>query len=246
MKILICADIHGQIEKFEIAYKKFKNEGYDKFIQLGDLADSYTETTENILKCFYLSKQIKDEHGDNFIQLIGNHELSYMFDNQRCSGYRADLALNLTPWLSANASYFKVAHQISNYLFTHAGISQKWYNKYIIQIESFLRQQNDNPEYNMADALNDMFNDDSNLKPLCEVGLVRGGNYGNYGGPFWCDQNEILWYNPIKGFKQIVGHTPQRYINTVDKFNGSHFNNTTVTFCDVLQVKTDFLTLKIE
>jgi hypothetical protein len=47
------------------------------------------------------------------------------------------------------------------------------------------------------------------------VGTKRGG-LSPSGGPIWCDQRELL-ADPLAGFNQTVGHTPQqggRYTQT--------------------------------
>ena len=45
-------------------------------------------------------------------------------------------------------------------------------------------------------------------------------------------------YGPLKGYHQYVGHTPQKYVDRVDRFEGDkHYNNTSVTFCDIIQSK---------
>lgn len=247
MRIFVISDIHGRHEILQTGFDKFLNEGYEKIILLGDLADSYDRTNEDILRCFKMAFDMKDLLGDRMEWLIGNHELHYMFAGQLCSGFRPDLGATLNPWLVENRHKLKVAYshetEKDTYLFSHAGVQRKWYNKHKDFIEQFVRGDN-----NLGMVLNDMIQTGKGTEILCEVGVKRGGMRYDYGGPFWCDKEEMESYGPIKGYHQVVGHTPQKFIDKVDKFEGGkHYNNTSVTFCDVLKdgKEPQFLTLDI-
>lgn len=242
MKILVIGDLHGRISQFIEGVKKFESEGYDKLIQIGDLADSYDRSNEDILACFKLSADIKESYGDRFIQLFGNHEWSYLFGRMMCSGYRPDLNATLNPWLNAAyKGWFQVAHQEGNTLFTHAGVQQKWFKKYEV-----LLMKHGFGDSDLATALNNMVDTGDGCEKLYEVGTKRGGWRGDYGGPMWADRVELESYGPIKGYKQIVGHTPCKFIERVDKFEGGKvYPNTSVTFTDCLGSVERFLDLEI-
>lgn len=245
MKILVIPDIHGRHESLRAGFDKFLSEGLDKVILLGDLADSYDRTNEDILRCFFMARDMKELLGDKMEWLIGNHELHYLFDDQVCSGYRADLAAHLRPWLQDNKTLLNVAYQEGNYLFSHAGVQRKWYDKYQKLIDdAFIIV---GPECTLADQLNIMFTIGKGVQAMTEVGVKRGGWRGDYGGPFWCDREEIESYGPIKGYHQIVGHTPQPFITEIRKFEGGkQYEGTSVTFCDVLgRLPDTFLTIEI-
>lgn len=239
MKILTCGDIHHRHEALTAALLKFENEGYDKFVQIGDLFDSFDRSNEDGLRCLKICLDAKEVHGDNVILLHGNHHGHYIFANQQCSGFRPDLYFQLNPILLANQGAFQVAYQEGNYLWTHAGVQRKWYNKHKVVIESF--------EGTLADQLNGIYQTHY-YELLFEVGTLRGGLRYNYGGPLWCDKTEMESYGPIKDFHQICGHTPIPFIEKIDKFEGGkHYNNTSVTFCDVLKDGKEprFLTIEI-
>lgn len=239
MKLMVVPDIHGRHEKLTTAFERFHEKGYDKVILLGDLADSWDRTNEDILRCFKIASDMKALLGDKMEWLIGNHELHYIFADEQCSGFRPDLAMTLNPWLNENFNIFKVAHQEGNYLFSHAGVQKHWYNKYKDEIEA-------TPGDNLAEKLNNMLHKSSTKKMVTECGMMRGGWRGNYGGPMWCDRVEMESYGPIQGYHQFVGHTPQKFVDKVIRFEGGkQYNNTSVTFCDVIDKVEKFWT-KVE
>ena len=135
MKILVCSDIHGEHEKLTNFFDKFLSENYDKAVLLGDLADSYTRTNEDILRCFKIALEMKDLLKDRMIWLWSNHDWQYYYGRQMCSGFRGDLCISLNPLLNEIHSYLQMAYEYDNYLFTHAGVQKKWYNKYKHLIE---------------------------------------------------------------------------------------------------------------
>lgn len=241
-KILTISDLHGKIAVFKRGVQKFRDENYDILVQMGDLADSWTATNEEIIECYKLSADLKEEFGDRFIQLQGNHENSYIYDDQLASGFRAPLKPILQPWINANKGWFQVAYHIDNTLFTHAGVQKRWYDIY----KEVIHSHTGITEFTLGAALNNMLYSEVGRSALFEVGVERGGVSGNYGGPLWCDKSEILSYGPIKQLHQIVGHSEVDFIQRVEKFNGSHYNNTSVTFTDCFSKKPDtFLSLEI-
>ena len=238
MKVLCLPDTHGKHEIILSYIEKFENGDYDKLICLGDLTDSWDRTNEDILRCWKLMLDCKETHGDKVELLLGNHEVSYMFIGQQCSGYRPDLAVTLNPLLIANRKLLKIAYQYGNNLFTHAGVQRHWLNKHQEYIDK-LADKYDWPKDELGTTLNNLLEVKEGVDMLCEVGVKRGGIRGDYGGPIWCDRVEMESYGPIKGYNQVVGHTPQKYLDKIVRFEGGkHYNNTSVTFCDILD-KTD-------
>ncbi len=236
----MVGDLHGRHEQFSNAVSKFETEGYDKLIQIGDLADSYVRSNEDILQCFKISADLKEKYGDRFIQLYGNHDWSYRFGSYMCSGFRADLSPSLNPWMNENKGWFQVAHLEGNYLFTHAGVIRKWYDKYSKMIEKYMDDKD------LAYALNCMSETGLGCEALYEIGVSRGGIRYDYGSPMWADRSDIESYGPLKHFHQIVGHTPQKDITEIRKFEGGkQYKDTSVRFIDVLDKHETFLTLEI-
>jgi hypothetical protein len=238
IKVLVVPDIHGKYEELEAAFEKYFTENYDKIILLGDLADSFDRTDEDILNCFYIAKSFKETLKDKMIWLIGNHETSYVYNIPCCSGFRQTLNNILHPFLKKNKDLFQIAYQYKNYLFTHAGVQKKWWNKYKDVLDTF--------EGTTADKLNQCYQT-HHRDILYEVGVRRGGMRNSYGGPLWCDRTEMQSYGPIPDYIQVVGHTPCKSIEKIEKFEGDkYYDNTAVIFCDVLdRLPNTFLTLEI-
>lgn len=244
MKHLVISDIHGRHEILQTGLEKFAEGGYEKVVLLGDLADSYDRTNEDILRCFKLAFDAKEKYGDALEWLLGNHELSYMFPFQMCSGFRPELAATLNPWMVENRALFKAAYQHRNYLFTHAGVTKAWFKKYRETVYKF---EEITGSRKLADSLNAMLLTGEGVDKLCEIGMSRGGIRYDYGGPFWADREDHMRYGPVTGYNQVVGHTPCKFIERIVKFEGRQHNNTSVTFCDVLRdgKEPKFLTLDI-
>ncbi len=81
---------------------------------------------------------------------------------------------------------------------------------------------------------------------LFEIGTIRGGFASDFGGPLWCDKSELV-SSPLLGLNQVVGHTKQHFISRIHTFDGNkHYEDTSVTFIDVLGYRHQFLTLEIK
>ena len=72
MKILICSDIHGDLEGCEGALNAFKNEGADKLLLLGDIL--YHGPRNDLPKSYAPKKVISllNEHKGDIIAVRGN------------------------------------------------------------------------------------------------------------------------------------------------------------------------------
>ena len=210
MKILSIEDCHGRDN-----WKQFieENPGYDKVIFVGDYVDSFTLSNEIIKNNFLDIIEFKKTDPDNIILLYGNHELMYAltapYESQKygCSGYRPDAHFDLYDIFKENKDLFQAAYQYKEHIWTHAGIHRGWY------LQRFLPEFNKYfPDFlgNIADQLNKAFN--YRLESLFDVGYARGGSK-NVGGIFWNDKSEAS-HKPLKGYHQIVGHTPVKDIES--------------------------------
>ena len=248
MRILVVGDIHGQHEKLSKALEEFDKNGHDYIVQLGDLVDSLVRSDEDMLRTVKIAVEAKQKYGNRYIQLLGNHDNQYMnFPKFRCSGFRDHLQPSLTYLLQKHKRCFQVAFQVENYLFTHAGVNRMWFQKHFDKLQFY------------ADYFGIPFNDFSKLSEILnaveeskdreilhEVGEKRGGLRYDYGGITWCDKDEVMDYEPIHGLHQVVGHTPQNYVRKAVAFgDGIVIRNTSVTFCDVLNLTEDFYNLNL-
>lgn len=262
-KFVVIGDIHG-LESWKklVDINKMLTETeyapeYDKYIFLGDYVDAYTREIE--INTIYNLKEIielKKKYPNHIILLWGNHDNQYHLDppsgityrNYGCTGYRPEMHFDLYDVFTKNRNLFQFAYQYENHLFTHAGVHRGWYKfrfeRDIHKIVEDVKHAYDGvdgmfkiePHETIADKLNLAFN--RRLDCIFDVGYIRGGDQ-DVGGPFWLDKNNAD--KPIVGYHQYVGHTKVKDFIT-DKID----ENTSITFCDVLQFKTDCYVLEIK
>jgi len=218
MKILSIGDTHGRNY-----WKKIIQNDEDLIIFLGDYCDAYEVDDSYIVINLLDIIDYKKNNMDKVILLLGNHDCQYLFSygTHGCSGFRSGMYEILHQILNDNKHLFQIAYQKDNYIWTHAGISESWY-------QDFLQVASIHLEGNLAQKINDTFNS-SKEHVISQVGYTRGGLRGDFGGPLWADASETQM-SPLSGFHQIVGHTPQRKINTFK----SDLNGWSYTYCDVL------------
>ena len=227
MKILIISDLHGRS-----AWKEAPVNDYDRIVFLGDYTDSFVESDETIYENLKEIIQLKRKKPNKVILLIGNHDAQYLhFPHYRCSGYRAHTQPALSTLFAKHESLFQVAHQETNYLFSHAGVSNKWLAYAQQKIAKDLPGLT--PETGMAKFLNELHRQPLRLRNLLfEVGPFRGGNDA-FSGPVWADRTETIT-DFLPDFHQVVGHTP------VDDFMTASSETSSITYTDVLETKTAF------
>lgn len=233
MKILVIPDLHGKTIWKEAVVNLY----FDICIFLGDYVDASLDVSDkqicdNLLQII----QYKKENPDNVFLLLGNHDIHYMYyPNYPCSGFREALQPVLTSIFINDQSSFQIAFQQNNYLFTHAGVSKNWYGKH---------KENFNFKGNLAVNLNNINNSDKR-NILHEVGEIRGGWGLNkqHGGPTWADKSETL-QSMLKGFHQIVGHSKVSNLTKIYEGDNEE-SDTSITYCDCLGSKTEFLLLEL-
>ena len=213
LKIVAIGDIHGSTYWKEI----IKSHPNSKYIFLGDyldpgsIPDNFNETIDNLMEII----QLKKEQPDNVILLFGNHDLHYIPNTVvRGTGFDIYTAGKNRQVILSHFGLFQNAYQIDNYIFTHAGISHKWF------IDDF----KGDIHANIADQLNNP--KPEQLKALYRCGEVRGGNKGDISGIFWAGMSELE--NPLQGYTQIVGHNP---VENIEDYSN---NGGRIIFCDCL------------
>lgn len=228
-KILTIGDTHGKN-----TWKKLTLDEYDKIIFIGDYVDSWDTSDEDMVNNLLDIIEFKKSNQNNVILLVGNHELNYFpkFGHQfyGSSGYRPSIAFTLGEIFRQYKSFFQYAYQLEDetrkYLWTHAGVTNSWYNKIFyteFSSQNILSEQ----DLTVADELNMMFAE--KLECMTQVGWERGGHY-KYGCPLWVDIKEFTARGiPLRGYHQIVGHNPVNdiQIHTIDM-------DTEIVFIDCL------------
>jgi len=214
MKILVIPDIHGRDTwkyfgdlKHLCKLPHLETE-YNKYIFLGDYVDSFTISNAKILSNLKEIIQLKKYYPEHVVLLLGNHDLQYMFSSRYhgCSGYRPETYAELHNLFNKEKSLFESIYQIENYLFSHAGITSVWWNKFISNLKENGIEYS--KETSIADIITDQFK--SYNAYLFDVGVIRSGR-NKSGGPFWADKTETMAW-PLPNYIQIVGHTPIKKI----------------------------------
>lgn len=254
-KIISIGDLHGSQ-----AWKKINPGEWDRIIFVGDYVDSLYFSDDEILQNLQSLLDFKKSFPDKVILLWGNHDLAYFYgghERHYASGFKAGMLLHYFNLYTANRRLFQAAFGIGNYLWTHAGVIQQWYDENIAgEMKSITAGIKSGLEYRLqgqgissngltpidaelATTLNRLF--DQYYLPLFNVGVLRGGLY-NEGGIFWADKRE-LEDDPLKGYHQMVGHNKTRSGIRVSNHFG---DDTSITWLDCLETATEFYQLIIK
>ena len=242
MKILVVGDIHGRDW-----WNTIDPTRYDKIIFLGDYFDSFDISKDTQIENFIDILEFKKSLPDKIILLLGNHDIHYIHaPRYRCTGFSSRILFRARMLFDDNKELFKVAYCIpyngKSYLFSHAGVSKQWYeeNQDIIdQVGLDLLNETDQP-VTMADILNHLYTS-RHEEILHQVSSMRGGHH-KFSGIFWADKMETCnECNFLPNTYQYVGHSPTKEFMTVIGLG----NSSSITYCDVLDYKNEFLELEI-
>jgi len=231
MKVVVIGDIHGR-DNWKAIIPKVDE--YDKIVFVGDYTDSYELPNPVILQNLQEIIKFRREFPDKVVTLVGNHDIAYMWYGETLflnNGFRPEAAHDLSTIFRAHHDIFDVAWQSGKTIITHAGITNGWmrYNAETIQ-HARERYKTET----IADTFNMMLRNYTYNRCLHQLSGKRGGPY-NYGGITWADKQETE-KDGLKGYIQVVGHTPVEDITTV-KLEDYDFQ---ITYCDVLWKKTSF------
>ena len=219
---VVFGDIHGSTY-----WKTVVEENPScRYIFLGDYLDPYENISCNqLINNLKEIIQLKKERNDDVVLLLGNHDVHYIrLDIDPCCRFDEVIAKDAYYLFTENIHLFTYAFQEGNRIFTHAGISEKW----------FFEDFGGDTEKNIAEQLNNPHPDQ--LPALYRCGWYRGGDINAVGGIFWADIDELNV--PLRGYIQFVGH------NRVGKTTRYEANNGMIVFCDCLYNK-EYLKLDI-
>ncbi len=225
MRIIVISDLHGKDYWKEAIKKKA-----DLYVFLGDYIDDYVYPNKKIFQNLNEIIELRKKN-NKVILLLGNHDIQYLyFPDYLCTGFRIEMQKSLSSVFRKNKGLFKVAFQYKNYLFTHAGVSKKWFKKFKDKID--IKKFRDK---NLADIFNRV-NQTNKRDILHTVGAIRGGI--DQGGITWADISETS-NSFIERYHQIVGHTKVPEIVTIKNKDSS------ITYTDCFDSKIEFYILKI-
>ena len=188
-----------------------------RVVFLGDYLDPYGYVHKGkLLDNLRAIMQLKRDRPEDVVLLLGNHDLHYFCD-EACVGTRFDMeiAADASKLFLDNIHLFQYAFQYGEYLFTHAGVSQEWFdNDFCGDAARPIADQLNNPAADQVPA-------------LLRVGSARGGRACDTGGIFWADKSELE--EPLYGFTQIVGHNRVAEVTEHTGPGGGR-----IVFCDCL------------
>ena len=196
MKVIVFGDIHGR----NIWKQIVNTEKWDVVIFLGDYFTSREGITDNEqIVNFKEIMEFKSLYPDHVILLRGNHDTEAMgyswascfpeFHNTWARDNK-DTILDCTQWV----------YVIDNIVFSHAGITQKWFDnvkKACPEVQTF---------------------DDINLIEPCELFSFTPCKLSDYYGD--SQTQPCTWVRPaclteygVPGYTYVVGHTRPKYIS---------------------------------
>ena len=216
--IMVIPDIHGRnfwkscIDKVKDHMIIFLGDYIDPYPYNMDIFESseYKILQENSIENLKDIIQFKKDNIDNVVLLLGNHDCSYMYDQNICRS-RHDYKNHeeISKLFKENKHLFQLAYTtyIDNniILFSHAGVHKLW-------IEDICNKLNkDIPfEHNVSSFLNELYyKQPSNVMVniLKQIPWSRGG-YDSVGSCIWTDLYD--WDDELYSeynCKQIFGHT---------------------------------------
>jgi predicted MPP superfamily phosphohydrolase len=228
MRHIVIGDIHGRDNWQEINVKN-----YDKVVFIGDYVDSHTLSDFAILENFKKIISLKKRHPDKVVLLLGNHDVHYLhYPAHQCSGFRESMQKGLTYLFNKDRDLFQMAYQHDKYIFTHAGITNAWYDEFLrLPVLEDLKD-----EANTIAYLINKVETTTQRYLLYATSIYRGG-YSN-GSFLWADYKETS-IDMLNNYHQIVGHTQVQDIHTIS------YTKKSVTYIDVLHCQTKFCELDI-
>lgn len=223
MKTLTVGDPHG------LPVTDYINaDEYDLIVITGDYVDSRKESIEDTIRNLQKTIEFKKKYPDKVILLWGNHDIQYFIPQlyNACSGFNKYAYPSYKHLFLPNKNLFQVAYQYEHYIWSHAGITNKWimHNSKLLFNEIYGNMTE-------GDRLNALFNSYDGIEALYQVSRERQGN-DPASGPLWCHSTELI-DDAISGFTQIVGHNrivdgeKYKYTKPIEKEN--------IVFCDCLE-----------
>ena len=214
MKVITIGDLHGKTHWKNISYDE-----YDRVIFIGDYldGDGSTDELENLQQII----SFKKSYPEKVILLLGNHEIQYYWQPEnKLKKHNRHLSKSFNSILKENENIFQVSFQLNDYLWTHAGITNRWLDFVENTVPGFKNSFASNPE----ETINALFHSDK-CDLLFSIGKAKGGD--STGGPFRADISELRTGIPLN-IKQLTGHYRIKGIEKVE------INSNEIIFTDCL------------
>jgi predicted phosphodiesterase len=202
---IIIPDVHGRdFWRWSVAHRKKK----DTVIFLGDYLDPYenewifwSDAYKGLLDIIELKRQ----HPEKVVLLLGNHDLHYLFPGCRGSRYNESRAEKIRKIFVDNMDRFQMAAECEiggkRYLFTHAGVNKVWAEKHADLFGP--------AEEITAETFNSLMFKDEFVKALGDISMFRWGSE-RAGSMVWADVDEFEGSEArLPNVTQVFGHTLQ-------------------------------------
>ncbi len=220
MKTVVLGDIHGRSVWKQITEK----ENPDKVIFIGDYFDSFDISGVEQLHNFKEIIEYKESGSSEVVLLIGNHDYHYMPGiDEDYSGYQHAIAPSIQQVLEENKNHLRMAYQMDEFLFSHAGVSSKFMDSVF--------GKGDWKVENLAIDLHEMFK----FKPRSFMFGVAVNPDQWYIDPYGDNEEQSpIWIRPKslmranrdtlrKEVIQVAGHTQVREVDVKGHGTGSRY-----------------------
>lgn len=226
--IRIIGDIEGRND-WEYA---IEGDPADQYVFLGNYVDGLKKDA-HIISNLERIIQFKENYGDRCILLLGNKDIQYRdLGAYKAETFRKSYSVNLNNLFTQYRRLFQIAHQVDNFLFTNAGVSQAWANFAAVEITDAIDKWK--PD-DLAELLNMLDESRHQIKV----------HWKSPAGPTQPGRENIETI-PIPGYHQFVGQYYTEHLWTKDIFKGVGYKDRSVTFCNCLHARTDFFNIMLK
>lgn len=131
MSAIIIPDVHQKVH-----WKKIKDLAgqFDKIFFVGDYYDHHGDAEvqdEEAVKNFLEIIEFKKQCPDKVFLCIGNHDLHYLEGFGAVSNFQSHNYGIFKKALEDNLEYLNIAYEYEDYVISHAGVSAKWYERWL-------------------------------------------------------------------------------------------------------------------
>ena len=204
MKTLVIPDIHW----LDFWEQFVEEEEYDNIVFLWDYVDSFNIPPERILKNLENIIEYKKNNPKKVTLLLWNHDVQYMWEEYKCSGYNKNMAMSYWILFKENLNLFELFTNIWGYFFSHAWISDWFLSEVLSNSKLYITS---------ISALESKENRDFFFR----VWSMRWG-FHRYGWPIWADKSEVMNSNKLWAI-QVIGHTR---VNEIERYWDNIFCDT--------------------
>ena len=220
MKIAVLSDIHQTVFWKKVADQK---DNFDRIVFLGDEFDCWENKWPFQMDNAEAIIEFKEKNTEKVDLCWSNHAISYFLD-EKCSGYQREYAFDIKEFYNNNKKYYNPVYVYDKWIFSHAGVSQKWM------------------EHNFINELSDINQIFLHRPQIFKWIGPEGSGNNSIEGPLWIRPDALL-KNYVPNYNQIMGHTEniEPIITKKDK--------QTFVFCDtnehnmlsIIDTKTDMV-----